>query len=435
MRAARNRDGASVEPRTLASAPPRTPVPTLLALNSYHYRRGGADVAYLDQSELFRRNGWEVASFSMNHPQNLPSPWQRYFVKEIEFGRKYSRLRMLENAAKSIYSVEAVAKVRALVRKVRPDVAHAHNIYHHLSPSVLGAVKGEGVPVFMTLHDLKLLCPARTMWSHGEICEACKGGRLRNVVARRCMKGSLALSSLIYVESSVHQGLRTYQRNVDKLIAPSQFVLGKFLEWGWPAEQLVHIPNFVDAARFTPNFSAGRAFLYFGRLSDEKGLTTLVKAAALARAPLWLVGSGPEEQGLRSLAESLGADVTFYGFKTDDALWNLVRAARVVVVPSECYENAPMSILEAYSLGKPVIGARIGGIPEMVRDEETGCLFESQNVDELARVLDRVAGVADAIIERWGAQARRWIEQEYSSARYYERLVDLYSQYGVRRKA
>jgi hypothetical protein len=175
-----------------------TLVATLLTINNYHYRRGGADVAYLDQSDLFRRKGWEVASFSMTHPQNLPSPWSSYFVKEIEFGSDYSPLRVLENSVKSIYSLEAAAKVRELVRKVRPNIAHAHNVYHHLSPSVLGAIKAEGVPLFMTLHDLKLLCPSRTMWTHGQICEACKGGRLRNVVKRRCMKGSLALSSLIY---------------------------------------------------------------------------------------------------------------------------------------------------------------------------------------------------------------------------------------------
>jgi glycosyltransferase involved in cell wall biosynthesis len=412
-----------------------TLVATLLTINNYHYRRGGADVAYLDQSDLFRRKGWEVASFSMTHPQNLPSPWSSYFVKEIEFGSDYSPLRVLENSVKSIYSLEAAAKVRELVRKVRPNIAHAHNVYHHLSPSVLGAIKAEGVPLFMTLHDLKLLCPSRTMWTHGQICEACKGGRLRNVVKRRCMKGSLALSSLIYVESTVHQGLRTYQRNVDKLIAPSKFVLGKFLEWGWPAQQLVHIPNFVDVTRFVPNFTAGRAFLYFGRLSDEKGLITLTKAAALARVPLWLVGSGPEEQELRALAESLGTEVTFYGFKTGDALWDLVRAARAVVLPSECYENAPMSILEAYAVGKPVIGARVGGIPELVRDDETGCLFESQNVDELARVLARVASMDDATVERWGREGRSWIAQEFSSARYYDRLVELYSQYGMSYKA
>jgi len=406
-------------------------VPTLLTLNNYYYRRGGADVAFLEQLDLFRRNGWDVAAFSMAHEKNLASPWARYFVKEIEFGRQYSRLRMLENAVKSIYSFEAVSKVRALVRKLRPDVAHAHNIYHHLSPSVLGALKGDGIPVFMTLHDLKLLCPARTMWTNGGVCEACKGGRLRNVIARKCMKGSLALSTLIFIESSVHQRLHTYQRNVDKLIAPSKFVLGKFREWGWPERQLVHIPNFVDAERFSASFVAGHAFLYFGRLTEEKGLATLINAAALARVTLWIVGTGPEEGRLRSLAEQSGADVIFHGFKTDDALWNLVREARAVVVPSEWYENAPISILEAYALGKPVIGARIGGIPEMIRDDETGRLFESKNVDDLARVLETVAKVANSVVESWGREGRKWIEQEYSAARYYERLVDLYSQFGV----
>jgi glycosyltransferase involved in cell wall biosynthesis len=409
-------------------------VPTLLTLNNYHYRRGGADVAYLNQSELFERNGWDVVSFSMMHAKNLTSPWAGYFVKEIEFDREYSPLRLLENAVKSIYSLEAVSKIRTLIRNARPDIAHAHNIYHHLSPSVLGAIKGEGIPVFMTLHDVKLLCPARTMWTNGEICEACKGGRLHNVISHRCMKGSLALSTLIFIESSVHQGFRTYQRNVDKLIAPSNFVLRKFLEWGWPAHQLVHIPNSVDVMRFFPNFAPGRAFLYFGRLSDEKGLSTLVNAVAIARVPLWIVGTGPEEYTLKALAESLGADVTFYGFKTDEALWSLVREARAVVVPSEWYENAPISILEAYSMGKPVIGARIGGIPEMIRDGETGCLFESKNVDDLARILEKVASLANSAIEKWGCEARRWVAQEYSSAQYYERLVDLYSQYGVGRK-
>jgi glycosyltransferase involved in cell wall biosynthesis len=404
---------------------------TLLLLNNYHYRRGGADVAYLEQAELFQQNGWSVASFSMRHEKNLASPWDRYFVDEIEFGHKYNPLRVMTNAAKSIYSFEAAAKIKALIRSVRPDVAHAHNIYHHLSPAVLGAIKSEGIPVFLTLHDVKLLCPARTMWTNGQICEACKGGHLHNVVARRCMKGSLALSSLIFIESSVHQGLRTYQRNVDKFISPSRFVLKKFLEWGWPAQQLIHIPNFVETARFSPGFAAGRAFLYFGRLSDEKGLSTLIKAAALARVPLWIVGTGPEEGTLRGLADSLGVDVAFFGFQSGDGLWNLVREARAVVVPSEWYENAPISILEAYALGKPVIGARIGGIPEMIREDETGCLFESKNMDELARILASVANRPDREVERWGQEARQWVTREYSSARYYERLVDLYSKYGA----
>lgn len=404
-------------------------MPTLLTLNNYHYRRGGADVAYLEQSELFIRNGWNVASFSMMHEKNLASPWDRYFVQEIEFGREYSRLRVLENAVKSIYSFEAASKVRALIRKVRPDVAHAHNIYHHLSPSVLRAVKQEGIPLFLTLHDVKILCPARTMWRHGMVCEECRGGKIYNVVRHRCMKDSLALSSLMFLESGVHRLLHLYKHNVDKFISPSLFVMNKFIEWGWPADRFVHIRNFVDSAAYVPSYRPGRAFLYFGRLSGEKGLSTLVRAAAMAKAPLWIVGTGPDQQELQVLADSLHADVTFFGYKMGDALWDLVRAARAIVVPSEWYENAPLSILEAYALGKPAIGARIGGIPEMVREGMTGRLFESENVQDLAEVLVSVAEKPDGTVEEWGRQAQNLVTTEYSASGHYERLIELYGKY------
>jgi glycosyltransferase involved in cell wall biosynthesis len=367
----------------------------------------------------------------MMHEKNLASPWERYFVKEIEFDREYSSLRLLENAGKAIYSFEAVSKVRALVRELRPDVAHAHNIYHHLSPSVLRAVKQEGMPVFLTLHDVKILCPARTMWRHGLVCEDCRGGRIYNVVRHRCMKGSLALSSLIFLETGVHRLLGLYENNVDKFISPSLFVMRKFIEWGWPVDRFVHIPNFVDAATYVPSYRAGRAFLYFGRLSGEKGLSTLVRAAAIARISLWIVGTGPEEQALKLLSESLHADVTFFGYKTGDALWDLVRAARAIVLPSEWYENAPLSILEAYALGKPAIGARIGGIPEMVREGVTGRLFESKNVQDLAEALVSVAAKADSSVEEWGRQAQNLVATEYSPMGHYERLMELYVKYGL----
>jgi glycosyltransferase involved in cell wall biosynthesis len=412
-------------------APHRSFVPTLLTLNNYHYRRGGADVAYLEQSELFMRNGWEVASFSMMHEKNIASPWDRFFVQEIEFGHTYSRLRLLENAVKSIYSFEAASKVRALIRRMRPDIAHAHNVYHHLSPSVLRAVKEEGIPVFLTLHDVKILCPARTMWRHGMVCEDCRGGRIHNVVRHKCMKDSLALSSLMFLESGAHRLLGLYKNNVDKFISPSLFVMKKFVEWGWPEDRFVHIRNFVDAATYVPSYRPGRAFLYFGRLSGEKGVSALVRAAAMARVSLWIVGTGPELQALKVLAESLHADVTFFGYKTGEALWDLVRGARAVVLPSEWYENAPLSILEAFALGKPAIGARIGGMPEMIRDGVTGRLFESGNVQDLAQTLVSVAEKPDSTIEEWGRQAQHLAVTEYSPIGHYERLVELYAKYGL----
>lgn len=404
-------------------------MPTLLTINNYHYRRGGADVAYLAQGELFERNGWQVSRFAMQHDDNVDSPWSRYFVHEIEYGRAYGRLRVLQNAAKAIYSWEAASKIRALITDHRPDVAHAHNIYHHLSPSILRALRQEGIPVFLTLHDVKLLCPARTMYRSGRICESCKGGALRHVVAHRCLKGSLPLSALIYAESTLHRLFRIYERNVDKFIAPSRFLIDKFVEWGWPEQRFVHVPNFVDATAHVPEFAAGRALLYFGRLSEEKGLATLVRASQLAGVELWVVGTGPDQEALQALSASLGANVKFFGFKVGNELWSLVKAARAVVLPSEWYENAPISILEAYSLGKPVIGARVGGIPEMVREGRTGFLFPFGDVDRLAGELANIARMADAGVEELGREAREWVIDEYSPARHYERLRALYAKH------
>jgi len=404
-------------------------MPTLLTINNYHYRRGGAEVVYLEQAALFEKYGWRVAAFSMSHEDNLPSSWASSFTTEIEYLNKYSWPRTLSSAAKSIFSFEAASKVKALIRKVRPDIAHAHNIYHHLSPSVLLAAKQEGIPVFLTLLDVKILCPARTMWRHGLVCEECRGGRIYNVVRHKCLKDSLALSSLVFFESAIHRLLGLYENNVDKFISPSLFVMNKFVEWGWPVDRFVHIPNFVDAAAYVPDYRPGRAFLYCGRLSAEKGLSTLVRAAAIAGSTVWIVGSGPEEQPLRALAESLRADVMFFGYRTGGALWDLVRSARALVLPSEWYENAPLSILEAYALGKPAIGARIGGIPEMVREGVTGRLFESENVDELAEILADVAKLPDSSVEEWGHHAQELVTTEYSPIGHYQRLTELYAKY------
>jgi glycosyltransferase involved in cell wall biosynthesis len=406
-------------------------VPTLLNINNYHYRRGGADVAYLNQAQLFGEHGWNVASFAMKHANNIPSVYSSYFVDEIEFGHRYGAARVLTNAAKSIYSWEASSKVTQLIHDVGADVAHGHNVYHHLSPSVLRAAKRTGIPVFMTLHDFKLLCPARTMISNDLICEACKPNRLRSVLQKRCLKSSFALSALIYAESSLHRLMNVYRSNVDRFIAPSQFIVDKFVEWGWEPERFAHIPNYVDPSHFQPEYAPGEAFLYFGRLSPEKGLATLIRAAARAKVPVWLVGTGPQEADLRQLAQELGAEVEFLGFRTGEALWRSIRGCRAVVIPSEWYENAPISILEAYSLGKPIIGADIGGIPEMIRNDETGRLFPSKDVEQLAEVLSEFAAKPSQKIDAYGRAGRRMVEERFSPERYYERLSALFESFGV----
>lgn len=406
-------------------------MPTLLSVNNYHYRRGGAEVVFLEQNRLFEARGWDVVPFAMRHAKNLPSPWSGYFVEEIEFGEKYSALEKLIKVPKVIYSQEARRKLDLLLRKVRPHIAHAHNVYHHLSPSIFGVLKRRHVPTVLTLHDLKLACPAYKMLTHDGVCERCKGGQLRHVVRHRCVKDSLPLSAMIWLESTVHRLLRCYSDNVDRFITPSRFYLDKLVEWGWERKRFAHIPNFVDTDAHHPDYCVGQAFLYFGRLGHEKGLTTLIKAAAQAQVPLWIAGSGPEEAALRQLALQLGAPVEFLGYQSGAALHEHIRAARAMVLPSEWYENAPMSVLEAYALGKPVIGAAIGGIPELIREDETGFTYPSGDVEALAALLRRVTALPDRRLIELGRAARAWAEIDFSVARYLERLMELYGELGV----
>jgi glycosyltransferase involved in cell wall biosynthesis len=401
----------------------------LLAINNYFYRRGGAEAVFLDHMQLFAEAGWQVAPFAMQGDKNLPSEWEEYFVSEIELGHQPGLVTKLNHARKIIYSHEAQRNIGALIERFKPQVAHAHNVYHHLSPAIFQTLKAAGVPTVMTAHDLKIACPAYTMLSHGKVCEKCKGGNITNVVLNRCAKGSLALSGLLLVETGVHRALGLYRNYLDRITVPSRFYLDKFVEWGWPREQLIHIPNFVD-----PGFVAeetreeGDYFLFAGRLSPEKGIHTLIEAVALTGQRLVVAGAGPDEAMLRRRAVELGAAVEFVGHVSGPALRQLMGSARALVLPSEWYENAPVSVLEAYGLGRPVIGAAIGGIPELVRDGETGLLARSGDVQSLAAALSRMDGLGVTRRAQMGAAGKAWVSVEFSAHAYRARMTELYGE-------
>jgi len=407
-------------------------LPTLLSINNYYYYRGGAETLFLEHNHLLLQQGWEVVPFSMQHRNNIETPWSKYFIEELEFGERYSVAQKLLRSAKIVYSFESRRKLGQLLDIARPDVCHAHNIYHHISPSILGLLKRRAIPVVMTLHDLKVACPAYNMLARDGICERCRGGRLYNVATHRCIKDSAALSMLVMLEAVLHGILGSYSNCVSRFVVPSRFYVAKLTEWGLPGPSFRYVPNFVHTDRYLPHYEPGDAFLYFGRLSREKGLATLIRAAAVARCRVLIAGTGPQLEELRLLAQQLGADVAFLGYLSGERLHDAVRSVRAVVLPSEWYENAPMSVLEAYALGKPVIGARIGGIPELLRHEETGLEFESDNASSLASALCAMRGRPDAQIVEMGRSGRRWVEDEFTATLYRDRILEIYRELQVR---
>lgn len=404
----------------------------LLSLNTYHYRRGGSDAVFFDHDALFKKMGWETAVFTMHHPLNEPSPLSEYFADELEFGNAYSKWQKLKMAGKVIYSWEAKAKLEKLLKNFEPDIVHTHCIYHHLSPSVLSLLRSRGIPSVMTAHDLKLACPAYKMLNKNGVCEKCKNGNLLHLIKNRCIHNSLGASSLVAVESAIHKIFKLYKKNLDRVIAPSKFFKDKLIEWGWSSEQIVYIPNFIDINSYIPKYEAGDYFLYFGRLAPEKGVDTLIKAAIDSDVKLLIAGTGPYESELRKLVPEDSSQIEFLGFCSGDKLWDLIRNARAIVLPSQWYENAPISVLEAYASGKPVIGARIGGIPEMLEEDKTGYLFESGNRVELSGKLEKVKNLPDDTISNMGKAAREYVSMTFTAQRYMDDMLALYRSLGVK---
>jgi glycosyltransferase involved in cell wall biosynthesis len=399
----------------------------ILFINNFYYLRGGSEKVLFEEMRLLREAGHETAVFSRSNDKNEPSQFAEFFPPPLDTERVGISLASLYTAKELVYSNAARRGVREVIKRFRPDMAHAHNIYGRLTMSVLDELKSVGVPVVMTLHDLKPLCPSYLMLRNGVVCERCKGKKFHNAVLTRCHKGSYPASFVYALESWINHSLGKYC-SVRRFITPSRFLMDKCLEYGWDSGKLAYIANFIDRSQMRECRAGGEYLLYIGRLSREKGVGTLLKAySCLERPiPLVIVGEGPEREALQKDAQAARLQVTFTGYLSGEALAGTLNGAKGIVMPSEWYENAPLSLLEAFAAGKPVIGARIGGIPEMIDEGVTGFLFEPGNADDLAAMMRRFMMLSPEIIARMGRSARSKVEESFTEKRHMEDLLKLY---------
>jgi glycosyltransferase involved in cell wall biosynthesis len=397
----------------------------IVVASSFHYFRGGDSAQFLALVDELERQGHEVALFAMHHPQNLPSPWSRYWVPYFEYRGHLTSKDRLKAAWRSIYSSESGRQMARLLGDFKPDVVHFHSVQHQLTLAAVEASLSAGIPIVWTLHDYRTVCPASALLRGDEVCERCAGGRFWHGVAGRCKSGDLS-RSLAAVAESYATRLRGALAKVDCYVAPSEFLARKVIEMGLPARRMEVVPNGVREAPPQACTSQRRGLLYVGRLSVEKGVDFLVTAAAgLAEAPLCIVGDGPDADRLRRLAESLSADVRFDGWTDADGVRERMAAAELLCVPSVWYENCPGVVLEAMAVGLPVVASDLGGLTELLDGGRAGWLAPAGDPEAWERVLrqalrdrERTAGKA--------AHASARVRARHDPQGFIERIQDIY---------
>lgn len=389
----------------------------ILLSNKFYYRRGGDCVCTISLEELLKENGHEVAIFSMQHPENLPNKYSDYFPSEVRFK---SISGIYKTFTRPFGSNDVKKRFQALINNFKPDIVHLHNIHTQLSPIIGEIAAKNGIKVIWTLHDYKLICPRYDCLRNGElICEECFTDKGK-VLAYNCMKNSKIASCIAHKEATTwsHERLENFTTH---FIAPSQFMADKMAQAGFSPSKLNTLCNFIDIEKTYRNeYEKGDYYCYIGRLSHEKGIRTLIEAANQLPYKLKVIGGGELETELRELANE---HIEFVGFKQWDEIKEIVGKARFSVIPSEWYENNPLSVIEAQCLGTPVLGTNIGGIPELIEENISGMIFESRNSIDLKH------GIEAMFKHNFDySELAKNSQQRYSALSHYNNLMKIYNE-------
>jgi len=346
----------------------------ILLVNKFLYPRGGDCIHTLNLGRLLREAGHVVRFYAMDYPENIQNENESLFAEEISFSA-VSLSGKMKAAKRLLWGTGVKRNYEKLLNEFQPDIVHLHNIHSYLSPIVAKLAHQRHIKVIWTLHDYKLICPAYNCLCKGKICEACFNYK-RYVFFRRCMKNNLLASILAWGEAGI------WNRNklsewTDVFICPSRFMAEKMKQGGYPEEKLHVIHNFISEEQIESimNVPDNReeAYAYIGRLSEEKGVESLLKAAVQLPYKLYIAGTGPLENKLREKYNT--NNIAFLGQLTAKDIIGLLKKVSFTVIPSIWYENNPLSVIESLSCGTPVLGRNIGGIPELLEIDSCNRLF------------------------------------------------------------
>ena len=392
----------------------------ILIANKFYYPRGGDCIVAMNLERLLKEQGHEVAVFAMQYPENVDSGWNSYYASQVDFagslgGKLCAAKRLMGHG-------DIKAAFIRILDDFTPHIVHLHNIHSYLSPVLAKLAKRHGCRVVWTLHDYKLVCPSYACLLNGKPCEQCIGHGKMHVLKNRCMKGSLAASALAYIEA------RKWNRNVlerytDAFICPSHFMAGKMRKDGFNQEKIHVVCNHIDSDKLAlfNSLSASREdyYAFVGRLSAEKGVETLLNVASKLPYTLKVAGDGPLKEELEQRYSN--SNILFLGHQNAEQVAELLSKARFSVVPSEWYENNPLSVIESLCAGTPVVGARTGGIPELL-DKSCGITFMPGISEELTTAINQ------AFTTSWHYNSIKEVSiKRFSAEEHLNQVLNIYS--------
>jgi glycosyltransferase involved in cell wall biosynthesis len=374
-------------------------------LHNTYQQAGGEDSVVANEEMLLRKHGHEVHLHTVSN-DSIHGLWSKVVT-----------------AWQTPYSWWGRREAMRIIEKTCPDVVHIHNFFPLLTPSIYDAFREAKVPVVQTLHNYRTICSGALLMRDGKPCEDCIKGTPYQAVLHGCYRdsrlGSLAVARMV----DTHRRRRTWADKVDRFIALAEFAKEKFVEAGFPSEKIVVKPNFVEAVEFVATADANRnGALFVGRLSEEKGIETLLRAWELLDVPLCIIGDGPLMDRMRRKAPE---PVALLGRKKPKQVAEEMARAAFLVMPSECYESFPMTIAETFACGLPVIASRLGAMAEIVEDNVTGLHFTPGDAEDLAKKV-RWASEHPEDMRRMGRNARQIYEEKYTPEINYRQLIAIY---------
>lgn len=390
----------------------------ILMVNKYLYPKGGAETYVIKLGEYLRSLGHEVQYFGMSDKRNVVGNSAGAYTDNIDF-HNASSAQKLTYPFKIIYSFGAAKKIRRVIADFKPDIVHLNNFNYQLTPSIIYEIKRSSVPIVYTAHDVQLVCPNHKFKHDNSkgLCRECVGGKFVNCIKHNCVHSSKLRSVIGAAEAWLYRKKHTY-RMIDKIVCPSLFMERELSANGDIIGRTVTAYNFIEEIH-TTGVERDNYVLYFGRYSEEKGIKTLIEAAkALPAIQFVFAGRGEMEDEINSVS-----NIRNLGFKTGAELNEIIEKAAFTVLASEWSENCPFTVMESQTMRTPVIGARIGGIPELIEDGVTGLLFESGNAAELTKKIEYLYTNKEICAE----MSRNCEKISYDTiSGYADKMIDLY---------